>query len=158
MLDHHPRAIVLKPHGSFDWYRSGGKAFRSTIELESSRAIITPGLNKYRAGYNSPFDLHRELANEHIRGAARLLIIGYGFNDDHLQTHLLSRINNGTPTLILTRSISEQVATLAKESPGCVCIGITPDGNGVRAVSNNSCTDHPGAQFWDINALVQEVL
>lgn len=100
LIDHFPRAIVLKPHGSFDWFRNGTNALRCTVEIEAERLIITPGLNKYKAGYSSPFDKHRELANHHIDRAARLLVVGYGFNDDHLQTHLEKRIREGTPTLI----------------------------------------------------------
>ena len=46
--------------------------------------MITPGVNKYRAGYNSPFDKHRDLANDYIKNAGRLLVVGYGFNDAHL--------------------------------------------------------------------------
>ncbi len=72
MLDHFPRAVVLKPHGSLDWYRNGATAIRSTMDLNLERLIITPGLNKYRAGYEVPFDKHRELANNHINQSARL--------------------------------------------------------------------------------------
>src|SRR5258707_10804130 len=87
-IDHFPRAIVLKPHGSFDWYRNGTSAVRCSVELDAERLIITPGLNKYKAGYNAPFDKHRELANNHINRSAKLLVVGYGFNDDHLHNHL----------------------------------------------------------------------
>ncbi len=158
MLDHYPRAVVLKPHGSFDWYRNNERTIRSTVELDSPRAIITPGLNKYKAGYAAPFDLHRELANEYIRSAARLLIVGYGFNDDHLQTHLVQKINDGTPTLILTRSVSKHVEALANEAPNCVCVGKATSCDGITVVSKKSNKDHVGPQFWDINSLVEEVL
>ena len=90
VLDHFPRAIVLKPHGSFDWYRTGDDPRRCSMELNVDRLIITPGLNKYRAGYDAPFDKHRDLANDYIKRATRFLVVGYGFNDDHLQTHLIS--------------------------------------------------------------------
>ena len=115
VLDHFPRAIVLKPHGSFDWYQSGNDARRCSLDLDAERLMITPGTNKYRAGYNSPFDKHRDLANDYIKRAGRLLVVGYGFNDDHLQTHLVKRIQDGTPTLILNRSASSKVEKLAKE-------------------------------------------
>ncbi len=92
VLDHFPRAIVLKPHGSFDWYKVGNDARRCSMDLDAERLIITPGLNKYRAGYSTPFDKHRELANDYIKQATRLLVVGYGFNDDHLQTHLVRQI------------------------------------------------------------------
>lgn len=117
VLDHFPRAIVLKPHGSFDWYRSGETVLHSKLELDGERMIITPGLNKYRAGYMFPFDMHREFANKHIDSCTRMLVVGYGFNDDHLQTHLERRIREGAPTLIVTRDASAKARQLSAEAP-----------------------------------------
>jgi hypothetical protein len=158
VLDHYPRAIVLKPHGSFDWYRIGGDARRCSIELDAERLIITPGLNKYRAGYDSPFDKHRDLANDYVKKAARLLIVGYGFNDDHLQTHLIKRIKDGTPTLILNRSINSRVSTLATESPRCVCLTKLPIEKGVSVLTKDFQFDKPGPDLWDLKILTEELL
>ncbi|RZK33885.1 MAG: SIR2 family protein, partial [Hymenobacter sp.] len=60
LLQHKRRAIVCKPHGSLDWYMHGSNPIRSSFELDYPRLIITPGLNKYRTGYDRPFDGHRE--------------------------------------------------------------------------------------------------
>lgn len=157
VLDHYPRAIVLKPHGSFDWYQVGTVTRRCSIELDADRLIITPGLNKYRAGYNAPFDKHRELANDHIKRSARLLVIGYGFNDDHLQTHLIKRIRDGTPTLILSRSLGEHVIELARNSPNCVCLSKAAAG-GTRVITRNFDFDLAKPDFWDIGVLAEELL
>lgn len=158
VLDHFPRAIVLKPHGSFDWYRGQEGPLRSVIDLNLNRLIITPGLNKYRAGYDPPFDKHRELANEHIKRAGRLLIIGYGFNDDHLQPHLVKRIRDGTPTLILTRSASEKVIQLAIESPNCICISKPESESGIVVQGSDTNFTRAGSDLWDLGQLTQELL
>ncbi len=158
VLDHFPRAIVLKPHGSFDWYQFGTDVRRCSLDLDAERLIITPGLNKYRAGYNSPFDKHRELANDHIRQAGRLLIVGYGFNDDHLQNHLVKRIRDGTPTLILSRTASAKVEALAEESPRCVCLSNSPISPGVLMVTKGHRFEHPGQDLWDLGIMARELL
>ena len=158
LIDHFPRAIVLKPHGSFDWYQTGGGARRCSLDLDAERLIITPGLNKYRAGYNSPFDKHRDLANDHINRAARLLVVGYGFNDDHLQTHLLKRIQDGTPTLILNRSVNANVKKLADESPRCVCLSKLLAAPGVAMATNGANFEHQGQDLWDLGVLAKELL
>ena len=158
VLDHFPRAIVLKPHGSFDWYQSGSNARRCSLELEAERLIITPGINKYRAGYNSPFDKHRDLANDYIKMASRLLVVGYGFNDDHLQTHLVKRIHDGTPTLILNRSASSKVEQLAKESSRCVCLSKPTALAGVAMVTKGCRFEHEGHDLWDLGVLAKELL
>lgn len=158
VLDHFPRAIVLKPHGSFDWYKSGNDARRCSLDLDAERLIITPGLNKYRAGYDSPFDKHRDLANDYIKQAGRLLIVGYGFNDDHLQTHLLKRIQDGTPTLILNQSVSTKVEEIAKTSPRCVCLSKPKAWSGVAMVTNGHQFEQKGHDLWDMGVLAKELL
>ena len=158
VLDHFPRAIVLKPHGSFDWYQSGSNARRCSLDLDAERLIITPGINKYRAGYNSPFDKHRDLANDYINRASRLLVVGYGFNDDHLQTHLVKRIQDGTPTLILNRSVSAKVRKLAEDSPHCVCLSQSSASPGVSMVTNSHQFEHRGHDLWDLGVLTKEFL
>ena len=100
------RVLLLKPHGSLDWFLMNDEPIRCPLPLEMSRLIITPGLNKFRSGYDRPFDRHRERANSEIDKASRFLIIGYGFNDDHLETHLSPQLRNGRPGLILTHSLS----------------------------------------------------
>ena len=158
VLKHFPRAIVLKPHGSFDWYQSGSAARRCTLDLDAERLMITPGINKYRAGYNSPFDKHRDLANDYIKQAGRLLVVGYGFNDDHLQTHLVRRIRDGTPTLILNQSASSEVEQLAKESPLCVCLSKPMAWAGVAMVTKGHRFEHQGHDLWDLGVLAEELL
>ncbi|KAF0246796.1 MAG: hypothetical protein FD180_326 [Planctomycetota bacterium] len=158
VLEHFPRAIVLKPHGSFDWYKSGGDARRCALDLDGERLMITPGNNKYRAGYDSPFDKHRELANDYIKRAGRLLIVGYGFNDDHLQNHLVKRIQDGTPTLIVNRSLNSRVEKLAKDSPRCVCLSKPAAWQGVAMVTKGSRFDRQGQELWDIGVLAKELL
>ena len=62
------------------------------------------GLDVYkRQGYSVPFDIHRARANEEIDKAQRYIIIGYGFGDDHLETHLMQQLRAGKPALIQTR-------------------------------------------------------
>lgn len=158
LLDHYPRAVVLKPHGSLDWYKIPGGALRCSVELDAERLIITPGLNKYRAGYEEPFDKHRELANDYINRASRLLIIGYGFNDDHLQVHLLKRIQSGVPTIILTRTANARTIDIASTSPQCLCLSRPASGVGVRATSPGSDLEHQKAECWDLGEFTKEFL
>jgi hypothetical protein len=77
----------------------------------SSATHHNASLNKFRSGYESPFDKHRERANEEIDRASRFLILGYGFNDDHLETHLKPKLRAGRPTLLITLQVSEAALT-----------------------------------------------
>ncbi|WP_211100202.1 SIR2 family protein [Azospirillum halopraeferens] len=155
-----PRANVFKPHGSLDWYHRDGKPVRYSGDLDLPRLIITPGLNKFRNGYESPFDRHRERANSAIDRASRFLVIGYGFNDDHLETHLTPRIRNGIPTLLLTYSLSDNAANLVKDCPNVIAIQraiqSSVAGSGVFVAGTE--TFFPGLELWDLGSFITEVL
>ena len=120
--------------------------------------MITPGLSKYRAGYESPFDTHRDLANQHIDKAARFLVIGYGFNDAHLQTHLVKRIRDGAPALIMTRTATEMMLSLAGDSRNCLVLSALEQGPGFHAVGMNCDIREVGVDLWDIGVMAKEIL
>lgn len=151
-------ACIYKPHGSFDWYHKEGNPVRYFGSLSLPRLIITPGVNKFRNGYESPFDRHREKANQSIDRASRFLIIGYGFNDDHLETRLKTAIKSGKPTILLTQKISQNAIALINESPSFTAFEQSPDGNGTRLLSKEHDIVLPGSNFWDLNNYINEVL
>ena len=154
------RANVLKPHGSLDWYHRQGKPVRYSGDLDLPRLIITPGLNKFRSGYESPFDRHRERANLAIDRASRFLIIGYGFNDDHLETHLSPRIRSGVPAILLTHSLSANALALIADCPNVIAIerGEENGAVGSRVFISGVQNFLPGILLWDVGEFVTEVL
>ncbi|MBY5396406.1 SIR2 family protein [Rhizobium leguminosarum] len=154
------RVNVYKPHGSLDWYHREGKPVRYMGDLPLPRLIITPGLNKFRNGYESPFDRHRERANSSIDKANRFLVLGYGFNDDHLETHLTPRIRAGIPTLLLTHALSENARKLARDNANVIAIEHgSCDGKEGSSVLVRK-TEHfvPNIALWDLNVFISEVL
>lgn len=154
-------ALVCKPHGSLDWYSRNGIPVSYTGDLlNCERLIITPGQNKYRNGYNSPFDIHLSQANSDIDKASRFLIIGYGFNDDHLQTHLIPNIRSGKDTLILTYSLSEKARCLALENRNVISIEhVDKNGtSGCSVIVDQVENFFSGIEIWDVNSFIEEVL
>jgi len=156
-----PRAQVFKPHGSLDWYLRNGKPVRYAGDQPgATRLIITPGQNKFRNGYNSPFDLHRERANRAIDQASKFLVLGYGFNDDHLETHLTPAIQSGKPTLILTHMLSSKAQQLAAKNANVLAMEQATQANlaGTRVLHRQTAHFFPGLDIWDVNFFVSEVL
>ncbi len=154
------RMTLLKPHGSLDWFRHGDGPIRCPMPLDLPRLIITPGLNKLAAGYESPFDSHRERANKEIDSAARFLIIGYGFNDNHLETHLSNQLRKDVPALVLTRGLTDNVKRLIVECSGIMALsaGENSDETGALLTTAANAVFFPGPDLWDVNVLVDEVL
>lgn len=155
-----PKANVFKPHGSLDWYHREGNPVRYAGALPLPRLIITPGLNKFRSGYDSPFDTHRERGNHAIDNARRFLIIGYGFNDDHLETHLTPRIRSGVKTVILTYSLSPKARELALENKNVVAAEFHEHGGiaGACFIIDGQEIFYPEVNYWDLDEFVKGVL
>ena len=155
------RAIVYKPHGSLDWYLRDGNPVCYAGDIPgATRLIITPGQNKFRNGYESPFDHHRSRANEAIDRASRLLILGYGFNDDHLETHLSPAIRGGKPTLMMTRSLSAKAEALAVGHANVIALDHMEEAGieGTRMIIDKAPSFVPGVAFWDVHSFIAEVL
>lgn len=156
-----PRVVVSKPHGSLDWYMRDGQPVRHCGDLnEVSRLIIPPGQNKYRNGYSSPFDTHRERGNKEIDRAARFLIIGYGFNDAHLETHLSTRIRSGVPTVIMAHGLTANTKKIVAANANVTALehAMVRSVPATRVYSAGSTDVFAGVSLWDLNDLVTEVL
>lgn len=154
------KAIVFKPHGSLDWYHREGSPVRYAGALPLPRLIITPGLNKFRNGYNSPFDKHREKANDAIDKARRFLIVGYGFNDDHLETHLTPRIRSGVKTLILTHNLSKKAREISISNKNVIAVECGEESGpaGCNVIHNGTTIFFDNIDYWDLGGFVNGVL
>lgn len=149
---------ICKPHGSLDWYVHAGVPLRTPHAVPLPRLMITPGSGKYRLGYNQPFDLHREQANRAVDNAARFLVIGYGFNDDHLQTHLEQRILEGAPCLVLTKNLTDRARGLSAAAPSSV-IALESDGHGGTLLHmDDNVFVIEQQELWQVETFVDEVL
>jgi hypothetical protein len=148
---------LAKPHGSLDWYYRDGKPVRCGMNLPGlQRLIIAPGKSKFRSGYDSPFDQQRERANRSIDAAARFMIVGYGFNDDHLETHLTPAIRAGKPTLLLTRELSPTASALTTANSNVMAIE-RRDIDARSRVVIGSASHTVDLNLWDLASFVQEV-
>ncbi|MES9930630.1 MAG: SIR2 family protein [Candidatus Thiodiazotropha sp. 6PDIVS] len=157
-LEYTDFVTVLKPHGSVDWFLVNDEPIFSSIISDARKLMITPGANKFRGGYDRPFDAHRELANKEIDKASRYLIIGYGFNDDHLQVHLEQQLNNGKPAVILTHGITERTRKYIADRENIWAV-VSRDGvSGFKLIIGKDELEFNDINIWDLEVFVEEVL
>lgn len=151
-----PKVTILKPHGCLSWHMVDGRPYSVTYPHLEDSLIITPGGNKYKEGYNMPFDIHRSKANTEIDNALRYIIIGYGFNDDHLETHLIRQLENGKHALILSHSISEKVLNLILKCKNITAI-CCKNNTDTQVITQTQNITFQNLNLWDLNEMLREV-
>ena len=151
-----PKVTILKPHGCLSWHQIGDLPYSLPNYSLDNCLIITPGLNKYREGYSVPFDTHRNRANAAIDNALRYIIIGYGFGDDHLETHLIQQLKNNKPALILTHSLSAKTVNLIKECKNIVAI-CSKDTTDSKVINAKEEVVFKKVNLWDLHEMLKEV-
>ena len=114
---------VLKVHGSLDWFRDAiddavGVPLSRTIPSDMQPLIVTPGVSKYKESHKDPFRSVLSTADAALRKATCYLCVGYGFNDEHVQPVLVSRVKKDqVPLLVVTKSLTPHTRTTFLEDP-----------------------------------------
>jgi SIR2-like domain len=154
---------LIKPHGSFSWHQSVATPERvvecfkpNGLEGNWQRCMIVPGPTKYAEALRDVRREHLHYMDHAFKAALSLLIIGYGFNDQHLEAHLKQSVDRGTPTLCVTYSLSEEVRQkFIEPHPNVTCI--TCDGADGTIVQIGAEKKHyPGEDIWKLDRFVTE--
>lgn len=154
---------VLKVHGSLDWYFKDGKQvvaipLQESIPLDFQPAIVTPGTSKYENVLKSPFrDILHE-ADTLIMQATGYLCIGYGFNDNQIQTKLIEMCRLGKPITIWTKWLSDAAINLIKSSSDNYIIVLAEDNDQQKSkILFSDGTEIIDEKIWDQEGLLKVI-
>ena len=160
-MNHYKSHIkIYKPHGSINWKLINGKLNKINHVNCGTPCIITPGSNKYEKGYEEPFDYHIGKMGQEIDNAKRLIFIGYGFNDNHLETHLNKPENISKPKLIVTRTLYGNAKKIVDNSPNTIAIEemkINDKSCATRIYFEKQIYEIKDKKIWDIAELIKEM-
>jgi hypothetical protein len=157
---------IWKVHGSFDWFRNSdgivvGLPVSSTRPTNLLPVIVTPGIEKYRLTHDEPFHSIKSEADRALQSADAYLCIGYGFNDEHLQTTLVERCRDkDIPLVILTKSISATAKKFLNRGKYRKYLAIEESSSGCRIYSR----DFPGGEniagdsIWQLGEFLKLVI
>lgn len=99
---------LIKVHGSLNWFKVQGNArFLSCYPEYCEPIIICPGRNKYQEILQDPYRTLIQKSDDLIKKASSFLIVGFGFNDEHLTPRIRGKVNSGTPLVLATRGVTE---------------------------------------------------
>jgi len=148
---------IFKPHGSLDWYDVNGDVIRTQTNIDARKLIITPGTSKFKAGYQQPFDYHRESANKSIQKAKAILIIGYGFNDEQLEVHLIKKLREGIPALIITKELTLNAIRICTDLDNVTLVSVGDNDEQTKVCINGIETYHD-TKWWSLDEFIEGVL
>ncbi len=98
---------VIKVHGSLDWFNTNGQVMCLKDRLNFEPEIIPPGKNKYREAFREPYRTLIQKSDEAISNAKAFLVVGFGFNDEHITPKIVNKVNEGVPIVIITKQITD---------------------------------------------------
>lgn len=98
---------LCKLHGSINWIEEGGSLFpirevSAGLATKGRRAMIYPTPMKQNASFGSPYsDLFREFQGRIVRDQSVLIVVGYSFNDEHVNNLIFQALTVPTFRLVV---------------------------------------------------------
>jgi hypothetical protein len=156
-----PCLCVHKPHGSLDWYEVNGKLVKCPIDIGKVPVIITPGASKYRESFRWAFDDQRTSGNKAATNATRLMFLGYGFNDDHLEQYLCPGLRLAKPSVIMAKELTANAQKVVENSVGIDVLAlcaVSATDHRTRIVSSKGDAIIVNEELWNLEGFNKEVL
>lgn len=104
---------LYKVHGSIDWmYNQNQEVIQTKADtIIDKEVLIYPTISKHLESQESPYsELFREFSINLQKKNSTLLVIGYGFPDDHINQLISQSLNNEDFNLIVFGNINEDKA------------------------------------------------
>ena len=103
---------LIKVHGSLNWFSDNNdNIFYLPCECkfdELKYAMIPPAIErKYQEAFKEPYRTLIGESDDIIENANSFLVIGFGFNDEHLTPKIDSKIKTGAPIVIVTKKATD---------------------------------------------------
>ena len=146
---------LIKPHGSFAWFQSKTSphlivenfALRE-LNGDWRRHMVIPGPTKYSESLKDTCRDHMRYMDQAFMKVKSLLVIGYGFNDPHLEEYLKRSISREIPAIYVTRGLSQSsLESFVFPYPNVTCI-MSDGATGSHIYCGDTEINCPGERLW----------
>lgn len=157
-----PHVKLFKVHGSIDWYDFNDNTISDISLIENGkyadkRLIIIPGDRKYSEAFHEPYRELIQKADGLLRSGRSFLMIGYGFNDDHIQEILVKRLlEDEKPGIIISKGLSKKAKELLSDCPNLW--GISQKNSSTVICNKDTEYEISDIELWRIDEFVKDVL
>jgi len=97
---------LMKVHGSLDWFEVDHEVRKLSTDFGYDPVMIPPGKNKYRTAHNSPYRELMQKSDDAIKKASSFLVVGFGFNDEHITPLVSKKTQAGAPIVVVTMKVT----------------------------------------------------
>ena len=159
-------AHIWKVHGSIDWFTTTDAEVVAGLDPQVHAPlkplIVTPGEQKYRITHEEPFRTIISRADSAMEAARAFLIVGYGFNDEHIQPKLRESMQRReVPILVLTKELTDSGRQLICESSArnyIIFESHGSDGTCVHLADQPSTQILRGHRLWNLQEFLSTAL
>ena len=108
---------LIKVHGSLNWFNVNDDIrYINCYSDKYEPQIITPSKDKYREAHRSPYRELIRKSDSLIETASSFLVVGFGFNDEHLTPKIREKVKEGIPTVLITKEVTENTKEELKDA------------------------------------------
>lgn len=150
---------LMKVHGSLDWFDIDHEARKLTSDFGYDPLMVPPGKNKYRTAYNSPYRELIQKSDNVIKQASSFLVVGFGFNDEHITPLVSKKTKDGTPIVVVTMKVTANAERQLERAKKVIYIESDSDirKSRVRIIENGENVEDSvlEGQLWTLNNFME---
>lgn len=149
---------LMKVHGSLDWFDVDHDIRKLTTAFGYAPVMIPPGRNKYRTTHNSPYRELMQKSDDAIKKASSFLVVGFGFNDEHITPLVSKKTKQGTPIVVVTMNVTSSTEDELEKAKKVIYVESDTDINKsrIRIIENGiSVLDTVvDKDYWKLNTFM----
>ena len=146
---------LMKVHGSLDWFDVDHEVRKLNSDFGYDPVMIPPGKNKYRTTHNSPYRELMQKSDDAIKKAPSFLVVGFGFNDEHITPLVSKKTKAGTPIVVVTMKVTPMTEKQMETAKKVIYVEADTDINKsrIRIIENGNAVSDTieDGQFWKLD-------
>ena len=151
---------IIKVHGSLNWFEVDTEIRYMSGNLEDKPPqIIAPGKNKYQEAFNRPYRELIQKSDNLINDASSFLVVGFGFNDEHLTPKIKAKVNSGVPIVLITKEVTENTFNELTNAQKYILLEELEEGKTKITYKENQSSEQQiieiDGNFWQLNEFME---
>lgn len=146
---------LMKVHGSLDWFDVDHEVRKLSTNFGYDPVMIPPGKNKYRTTHNSPYRELMQKSDDAIKKASSFLVVGFGFNDEHITPLVSKKTKAGAPIVVVTMKVTPTTEKELEKAKKVIYVEADTDKtkSRIRIIENGMVISESieDGEFWKLN-------